>query len=132
MKRILIVEDSETDAMVIERQLSLLDPPAVIHRARALAEVLRLLGASEYQAIVLDLTLPDSAGIETYRACRRATRAAILVQTGSDDAEVRRAVAHNGDIFTLKTRFDELTLIDDLQAALLKREGVLLAGKANG
>lgn len=131
--KILIIEDNDTDAMATEYQLLKLEPQPVVHRACTLEQALQILARNAYDALIVDLTLSDSAGEETYNACKEACgHAAMVVLSASNHVEVRRMVARDGNVYALKSRFDETTLLDDLRAALLKRQGMLLTGEANG
>jgi len=85
---VLLVEDDAGDASLIRRAL-LASGTVTGSRLcweRDLAGAISVIQNTPIDAILLDLTLPDSAGIETVRAMRQAApRCAILVLTGQDD-----------------------------------------------
>jgi PAS domain S-box-containing protein len=87
---VLLIEDDAGDASLIRR--ALLGSGAVSDSRltwdRTLAQAKATMHGAPPDAILLDLTLPDSAGIDTVRAVRAAApRSAILVLTGHDDMQ---------------------------------------------
>ncbi|HVM30927.1 MAG TPA: EAL domain-containing protein [Candidatus Limnocylindrales bacterium] len=99
-RRLLIVEDDPANAALLREWL---DGHEVVHASRmSLAE--RHLSVTRFDAIVLDLGLPDSQGSETFRRARMAApRTPAIVLTGGHEAE--RAAALGGGIheFLLKS-----------------------------
>lgn len=99
---ILLIEDSEADRVLIEAMLA--DGSAAEWRVVAcdtLADGLSSLSSmdspSSIAAILLDLSLPDSYGLETFSAVRRsAPSLPIVILTGNDDEEVANAAVHSG------------------------------------
>jgi diguanylate cyclase (GGDEF)-like protein len=85
--RILLVEDNEFDA---ERVRDLLAGRAadelLVCRCTRLAEAVTRLREQQYDVALVDLSLPDSRGLETVRRLRGASRELpIVVMTGKDD-----------------------------------------------
>jgi signal transduction histidine kinase len=84
--RILLVEDSPSDAMLMEAELREAAPECVVARASSLADSRTALLASRYDIVLLDLGLPDSDGLDTFRAiAEMAANTAIVVISGLDD-----------------------------------------------
>ncbi|MBF0332700.1 MAG: response regulator [Alphaproteobacteria bacterium] len=85
--RILLIEDSPGDAGLIRRALLEADCPlAALNWVETLAEGRQLATTREYDAALLDLSLPDSAGLDTVRSLRAAAPSLpIVVLTGFDD-----------------------------------------------
>lgn len=86
--RMLLVEDSDADALLLKRALR--DPMARaefdVCRVKSLREASQALSESEFDVVLLDLSLPDSRGVETVRALRRCNRdVPIIVMSGLDD-----------------------------------------------
>ncbi|MFL6138694.1 MAG: response regulator [Frankiaceae bacterium] len=85
--RVLVVEDSADDARTVTRTLQAADAAVEVTVARRLDEVGPALDQQRFDAVLLDLTLPDSAGLETVvEVCGRAPTIAVVVVTGNRDA----------------------------------------------
>jgi two-component sensor histidine kinase len=91
----LVVEDNEADAFFVKKLLD--DASRASPRlgrfsaesTRTLETALQRLSTGAFDAILLDLGLPDSQGLDTLRAVRNAARAAsIVVLTGSTELEL--------------------------------------------
>ncbi len=85
--RILHIEDSPSDADLVREALSdrVDDRFAVTHCER-LEEAERVLRKSEFDLILLDLSLPDSRGLESFhRIHAAAPELPVVVMTGYDD-----------------------------------------------
>ncbi|MEP6494916.1 MAG: response regulator [bacterium] len=96
--RILLVEDNPGDVVLLRQMLS-----ETTARRFEIEEVSRLSDAARRAAcggldlIVLDLTLPDSSGIETFETMRRAAPTIpIVVLTGSDDVRLGLTAVDEG------------------------------------
>src|SRR5919202_4030552 len=88
--RILVGEDNPGDARVVEILLSEVNAPRFgITHAEHLSEALQRLEEQSFDVILLDLSLPDSSGLETVRTTRGAApRTPLVVLSGQDDEEV--------------------------------------------
>lgn len=84
---LLVVEDNPDDALLIEEYLDL--SPVVdctLHRASRLSEAVEWLAGHNVDAVLLDLGLPDSSGIDTVRRFfHEAGQWPLIVLTGHDD-----------------------------------------------
>src|SRR3712207_2067694 len=88
--RILLVEDNPGDARLVEILLSEVKTPrfAITHVER-LDEAIVHLRSAEFEVILLDLSLPDSSGLETVsRARAAAPRIPLVVLSSRDDEEI--------------------------------------------
>ncbi|MEU2227500.1 SpoIIE family protein phosphatase [Streptomyces sp. NPDC018347] len=83
--RILLVEDDDGDALLVEELLFDTDLPHVLVRCRSAAEARRALAAAPVDCVLLDLHLPDASGVRTVQAIQPDTHAAIIVLTGLDE-----------------------------------------------
>ncbi|MCL5280948.1 MAG: response regulator [Planctomycetes bacterium] len=96
--RVLLVEDSPSDAQLLCELLRDYPPQRfAIERAERLEEAIQLVAERTFDVVLLDLTLPDSAGLDT---CVRMRRAAphlpIVVLTGVDDETVALEAMQQG------------------------------------
>lgn len=87
--RILLIEDSNTDAMLIQAHLRKADASFVVRREVRLADGLTQVDRGEADVILLDLNLPDSAGLDTFRTLfKHALQIPIVVLSGQDDVNL--------------------------------------------
>jgi PAS domain S-box-containing protein len=123
---ILLVEDNPGDARLLEWYLS---KPGTgdfqVKRAERLSDALRELAATRFDLVLLDLSLPDSAGLDTVRSTRRAAgMTPIVVMTGLDDEETALAALRDGaQDYLVKGKFDNRELTRSLHYAI-ERERV--------
>jgi signal transduction histidine kinase/DNA-binding response OmpR family regulator len=96
--RILLVEDNPGDADLIREMLPGGDDPGfTVHCVTRLADAVSYLRKNETDLALLDLDLPDSRGIETVRAARRAApEMPIVVLTGHQDERMGIAAVQGG------------------------------------
>ncbi|HUT32974.1 MAG TPA: diguanylate cyclase [Planctomycetota bacterium] len=87
---ILLLEDDPGDAALIRHMLGgVRGIPVHLERAQRLADGLELLHGNNFDLILLDLSLPDSSGIDTVaRMHARAPDMPIIVLTGHDDEAI--------------------------------------------
>lgn len=95
---ILLIEDNPGDARLIREMLAEAQGLRVMmQRAGNLAEGLRHVSEGSFDVILLDLSLPDSTGIETFKAVRdRAPNTPVLILTGLDDESIAIRAAREG------------------------------------
>jgi diguanylate cyclase (GGDEF)-like protein len=118
---ILIVEDSRT---IRERVRGLLAESKLaaftLHEARTLAQGLEILGDGTFDAVLLDLGLPDSAGLDTIEAVRKAVPgAAVVILTADDrDETVMTAIRQGTQDYLLKEEISGPLLSRSLRYAI--------------
>ena len=85
--RILLVEDNETDALLLRDTLKDAGSPHLeLTVAREVKEALRLLGETRFDVVLADLSLPDCQGMETFNQLySHASETPIILLTGFDD-----------------------------------------------
>jgi PAS domain S-box-containing protein len=97
--RILLVEDNPGDANLVHHMLRS-DPGRLrfeVTFATTLAEARKALAEKTFEAILLDLSLPDSQGLDTVAAMLEAApKIPILALTGLDDSETGLKAVHMG------------------------------------
>jgi PAS domain S-box-containing protein len=96
--RVLLVEDNPADARLIEMLLGEVRWRRFrLERAETLAEAFRRLESNRFEAILLDLSLPDSLGLPTLESVHaRVPELPIVVMTGLDDDDVALRGVHEG------------------------------------
>ena len=123
--RILLVEDDDEDAYLVRRALSESATLSfTVERASTLEEAQTLLKAGNYDAAVLDLTLPDSAGIDTVESVAQASAALpIVVVTDHRDQGIGlKAVRSGAQGFLSKAEAQGTALVRELGHAIERQQ----------
>jgi len=139
---VLLIEDNPGDARYIEEllreatELSLRvreddqqttshgdsSTPALTHTSR-LEEGLELLAKDQFDAVLLDLNLPDSNGIETLSVVLDGTDVPVLVLTGRSDREVGTTALREGaEEYLVKDEINGDLLVRSLFHAIERRQ----------
>ncbi len=109
-EKILLVEDSLSDAEVVERFLQVATrSDYIVTRAASLDEALTALSTRKFAVILLDLNLPDSLGLETFEQVysTQKSKTPIVVMTGLGDEEEGAHMVRGGAYdFMVKGSFD--------------------------
>ena len=116
--RVLLVEDNEDDALLIQETLS--EPTIEIERADLLSTALEQLATGRFDAVLLDLSLPDAYGVETLERMRRdGPSVPIVVLSGlnSEEAAVK-AVEAGAQDYLIKGQTDGALLMRALRYAI--------------
>jgi len=118
---ILLVEDNPVHARLVESHLARAEAEAFeLTRAEKLADARALLGERRYDAVLLDLSLPDSHGLDTVRTARSAAGTTpIVVMTVLDDEEVGvNALRLGAQDYLVKGKFESRDLVRALRYAM--------------
>jgi len=96
--KVLLVEDNAADARLIQESLAeRSDEPFDLETVDTLQTGLQRLSAGGIDAMLLDLGLPDSYGVETFvRAKARALGVAIIILTGMNDDSLALKLVQGG------------------------------------
>ena len=119
LRRVLLVEDNPGDARLV-REILLTETAGIeLDTASKLATAIELLKVRPVDVILLDLRLPDSAGLDTLRKILvAAPGTAVVVLTGLDDEDVGDQVVKLGaQSFLVKGEFDGQLLVRTLRHA---------------
>ncbi|MCA1596222.1 MAG: PAS domain S-box protein, partial [Chloroflexi bacterium] len=122
---LLVVEDNLTDVLLLKDALE--DVPAVefvLTHVRRLDDALTSLGARTFDAVLLDLGLPDSQGLETFTTMQsRHLSVPILVLSGLDDEKVAvRAVEEGAQDYLLKGKINSSMLLRTIRYAIARKQ----------
>ncbi len=122
---VLLVEDSPTDAALITEELAMVEEYifAVEHVDR-LDTAIEKVGNEQFHAVLLDLQLPDSSGLATYKDLRKqAPEKPIVVLTGLDDRSVSNEALNAGaDGYLVKGKCDGNRIAAAILSSMLRRE----------
>jgi two-component system, cell cycle sensor histidine kinase and response regulator CckA len=119
--KVLLVEDNPAYAMMVREMFrEEHDSPVAVTHATRLREALAYLEQQNFSAVLLDLTLPDSEGIDTFMQARaRAPWAPIVVLTGLDDEAVAAtAVREGAQDYLVKGQVDGRVLYQSVRYAV--------------
>ena len=96
--RVLLVEDNPGDARLIQEALAeRSDEPFDLETVDTLQTGLQRLNVGGFDAMLLDLALPDSFGMETFaRAKAQALGVAIIILTGLNDDSLALKLVQGG------------------------------------
>src|SRR4249920_1054036 len=135
MHKVLLIEDNPGDARLIREMLAEEpDAPFSLHTADRLAHGLEQLSAGETVLVLLDLSLPDSFGLETFaKVYAHSPQIPIIVLTGNDDQTVALSAVKGGaQDYLIKSRLDKELLLRSMQYSIeRKRYQVQLEHQAN-
>lgn len=124
--RILLVEDNPADARILQKYLIPLDrlPQFEILWVKHLDEALEYLASEVFNAILLDLGLPDSQGLETVRQVyARVPKIPIVILTGLDDEELAvEALRQGAQDYLVKGEFRRPWLVRAIQYAIERQQ----------
>ena len=100
--RVLIIEDDRMLARLVERTLG--EAGMTVDVTRSANEGRDAALASSYDAVLLDLELPDQSGLEVVRTLRREGRdVPVLIMTGrDDDQDIVKGLDAGADDYLLK------------------------------
>jgi diguanylate cyclase (GGDEF)-like protein len=125
---VLLIEDSAEWALIAEQRLlrELNGDPKVVHHA-SLEEAKGTLLEGGFDCVLLDLMLPDSAGLETVRGVRtRAPQAPIVVLSGEEDESIALRAVHRGaQDYQVKGRADGYQLSRAVRYAIERKRAEL-------
>src|SRR5262245_53176495 len=135
MHKVLLIEDNPGDARLIREMLAEEpETPFALHCAERLQHGLEHRSAGETVLVLLDLSLPDSFGLETFaKVYAHSPTVPIIVLTGNDDQTVALSAVKGGaQDYLVKGRLDRDLLLRSMQYSIeRKRYQVQLEHQAN-
>lgn len=125
--KLLLIEDSSTDAALIQASLRLGMPLAHVTHVERLTAALECVRQQHFSAVLLDLNLPDSSGVPTFRRLSAACDGTpIVVLSGMEDTETAiQAVAAGAEDYVQKNQFDAQALSRSVRFAIERRTRML-------
>jgi DNA-binding response OmpR family regulator len=118
--KILLIEDNPGDARLIQEALYLAGEASEVQWTDRLAKGLEMLELDRFDAVLLDLSLPDSRGFSTFEQLRRhAPRVPVVVITGLDDEGLAlRAVRDGAQDYVVKGTLKSSTILRIVRFAI--------------
>lgn len=122
---VLFIEDNPGDARLIREELASADSKTILRLdwADRLEKGLERIAANTTDAILLDLSLPDSTGLETLqRVLSHVRQVPVIVMTGQADEETAiRAVQYGAQDYLIKGAVDGRLLARSIQYAIQRK-----------
>ncbi len=124
--RVLLIEDDPDDALLMEKLLVKSCKPStnfLIERADRIEKALRSVIENNFQLIVMDLTLPDGKGLETFEKIHEAAPTIpIIICSGLTDRTLAlEAIGKGAQDYVIKGEVDQRTLEKVILYALERR-----------
>jgi DNA-binding NarL/FixJ family response regulator len=124
---ILIVEDNPGDIVLIREYLA--EKPAFRHHimeAATLAAAMELLGGTDFDVVLLDLSLPDSSGLDTVRTIvTRFPDIAVVVLTGLQNDDIAfQAVRYGAQDYLEKQLLSPALLYKSIMYAIERKQAM--------
>ena len=121
---LLVVDDNPGDRDLIEAYLDESPRSYNVASADSLAEALDMVEKETFDLILLDLGLPDSQGIDTFRRMRAGSGdMPVVVVTGLDDDDLgAEAVRGGAQDYLTKNRVDPNTLVRSIRFSIERSE----------
>jgi signal transduction histidine kinase len=123
--KILLIEDNSGDARLLREKLAeVTDTVFDLEWIDRLSAGLERLGQGSIEAVLLDLSLPDSQGLDTLlRTHRQAPEVPIIVMTGLDDEALGAKAVHEGaQDYLVKGQTDGQTLVRAIRYAIERHQ----------
>lgn len=125
LTRVLLIEDNPDDAFLVRE--SLIDSTGArfsVEWAERLAQGLEILENEEIDVVLLDLSLPDSSGTETFhRVYKQAPRVPVVVLTGLEDEMLgAELVREGGQDYLVKGHADGTLLTRCINYAIERKQ----------
>src|SRR5438067_691893 len=120
---VLLVEDNAADARLVRDMLKGVRPSLAVTHVTRLDHALEHLHTQGFSAVLLDLTLPDSEGMDTFiRARDQAPQTPIVVLTGMTDEDLAaKAVREGAEDYLIKGQVDGPLLYQSIRYAVERR-----------
>ena len=122
---LLLIEDSPLYTRLLEQILDReANNPFGLEKANSLANGLRLLAQNDIDVILLDLSLPDSSGLETLLQVQKEfPHLPIVILSSLDDDELTLQAIHEGaQDYLVKGQFNGQLLVRSLRYAIERKQ----------
>ncbi|USQ14320.1 diguanylate cyclase response regulator [Legionella lytica] len=123
--KILLIEDSVGDAMIISKVLQQAMPQAhLLERASTISEALKIVSEQEFDVALLDRTLPDSHGFNGLHSIQNMSpKLPIIFLTGYKDERLAlEAIKQGAQDYLFKDQLDANLIKRAIQYAVLRKQ----------
>ncbi len=122
--KVILIEDNPSDSLLIRENLSLEEPGVfLVTISERLADGMKLMDKEGYDVAMLDLWLPDSAGIETLKRFRdKFPEMPVIVFTGLDNNETSiQALKAGAQDYIVKSHIEGVLLTRSIRYAIERK-----------
>ncbi|RJQ56741.1 MAG: response regulator [Nitrospiraceae bacterium] len=122
--KVLMIDDNPGDARLISEMLAETTPSSYLFaHSVTLADGVRALSGASYDAVLLDIGLPDSSGLNSVTEIKRAApRTPVVMLTGLDDEETAVSALKLGvQDYLVKGQIDSGLLVRSLRYAIERK-----------
>ncbi len=125
--RILLLEDSATDALLATEAISYFSKQFELSRAERLKDALRLLREKQFDVVLTDLSLPDSHGLETFEKLHAAAiEMPIVILSGSgEEGRAHEAIQRGAQDYLFKGEISRHTIARTIRYAIERKRAEL-------
>jgi two-component system, NarL family, sensor histidine kinase UhpB len=131
---ILVIEDNPGDFMLLKELLRLTGLPIEkVTNADRLEQAFTLIKEQSYDLIFLDLSLPDSEGIESFISLqKKAAHLPIIVLSGMSDVTIAlESISHGAQDYLVKGDYTDKLLAKTLQYSIERKRNELKLYESN-
>jgi CheY-like chemotaxis protein len=124
LMHVLLIEDDRSEVFLLRRSLAEAAYPRFeLTHVERLGEALELLGRQSFDAVLSDLSLPDSQGLDILeRLCDAVPELPVLALTGLDEpAQIARALEIGAQDYLIKGQVDGARLVRALVGAIERK-----------
>ena len=121
---VLLIEDNPGDARLLQEMLAEAPPaPFRMTCADRLSRAMEVLSSQKVELLLLDLSLPDSHGLETFaKVYAHSPKVPIIVLTGNDDTALALAAVKAGaQDYLFKGKLDRELLVRSMQYSIERK-----------
>lgn len=130
LSKILIIDDSVQDRMILEAILS--ESFDIVDTCQSMREGLRFAKASEPDLILLDLNLPDTTGVETFRTVHKCFPNRVVVLSGIDDIQLALTTLEEGALdYIAKFEILHTRIADQIRKCIVRKKWMTRALQCN-
>ena len=122
--QVLLIEDNPGDARLLQEMLAEAPPaPFRLTCADRLSRAMEVLSSQKIELLLLDLSLPDSHGLETFaKVYAHSPKVPIIVLTGNDDTVLALAAVKAGaQDYLFKGKLDRELLVRSMQYSIERK-----------
>ncbi len=123
---ILLIEDNPGDARLLKEMLSDVKGRNIhLDLADSLSEGLKCFSEGDFDIVLLDLSLPDSQGLDTFMRLSAVSRdVPVIILSGHDDKEFAlKAVQAGAQDYLVKGQVDSSLLVPAIHYAIERKQG---------